>query len=718
MFPSPVPAPPASSARRPPPPPSLKRPRGLWKQRRVQAARAAQALPLHPWPNKSAYSHDRIAEWRRAHSHTALLSVPVLHPVPILIHSPSSPSSRRSLSDCDDEDDDEDDARSASSSSSKRRRFADQDPSTTSPSSGSTFTARTTPPALPVPLYNAAPALSRPQRTMALPDFPHPPSLSPGPSASISILSSPRPKGKLVRSADYEDWENLKELFARAAERYDADDLPEALPLLRAVIRECHRFLMDHPDPSVVYADPQRSRSSRSPDAITPTEERLSRDWGMDTDPAASSGWFHRRRSSARATELPTAFHAIFGITLFLVGNLVAQDPSIVLPGEPDAPSTYWLAALDVFETGENLPSRVSGANLDTAEDWRMAIVWGRTLVSLADEKVTYNMKKAKEQATASVAPAGEYCYYPSGSSFSMAEPQWPPSSPFHAIAQFRPPVTRRMSLYSASAHDIMVLAMDQFSRGIFHMPHPQYAATHNPSFIHTPGASGGASQSAGYFSSACAPAPHYASPSSDLSTNTTSSPSSLAFSRPKELFTIASEVLGVAERLSSGTQRHYWASWADSVFNQMKNEADMDAWRGPILSARGRCWLVMGSAPVEDMEAALEAGHTEILHSAEAEDAREGLAMAISFFERAKGQTTTLALGAPAVRADNDGGDEVSPLLVEALLVLANLTADENKREELYTRAQAEAGDELRLELELDGPRSAKGEDEPMDVS
>ncbi|KAI0820243.1 hypothetical protein BC628DRAFT_1413186 [Trametes gibbosa] len=542
-------------------------------------------------------------------------------------------------------------------------------------------------------------------------------SLSPTPAPSLSILSSPRPSGKQLRSADYEDWENLKELFARAAERYDADDLPEALPLLRAVIRECHRFLLDHPDPSVVYADPHHTRSSRSPDAITPTDERLTRDWGMDTDPVQSAPSFHRRRSSARTAELPTAFHAIFGITLFLIGNLVSQDPSLVLPGEPDAPSTYWLAALDVFETGENLPSRTGGSNLDTAEDWRMAIVWGRTLVSLADEKVTYNMKKAKEQATVSVVPAGDYCYYPSGSSFSMSEPQWPRSSPFHAIAQFRPPVTRRMSLYSASAHDIMVLAMDQFSRGIFHMPHPQYAATHNPSFIHTPGSTGGPSHSTGYFSSACAPAPHYASPASD--TTTSNSPSGLPFSRPKELFTIASEVLGVAERLSSGTQRHYWASWADSVFNQMKNEADMDAWRGPILSARGRCWLVMGSAPVEDMEAALEAGHQEVLHSAEAEEAREGLAMAISFFERAKGQTNALTMGPPSpAMAERGDGDDVSPLLVEALLVLANLTADENKREELYTRAQAEAGDDLRLELELDGARGAKGEDEPMDVS
>ena len=101
------------------------------------------------------------------------------------------------------------------------------------------------------------------------------------------------------------------------------------------------------------------------------------------------------------------------------MGNLVAQDPSIVLPGEPDAPSTYWLAALDVFETGENLPSRVGGNNLDTPEDWRMAIVWGRTLVCLADEKVTHNMKMAKAQAEASSASQTDYCYYPSGSPFS-----------------------------------------------------------------------------------------------------------------------------------------------------------------------------------------------------------------------------------------------------------------------------------------------------------
>ncbi|TBU39324.1 hypothetical protein BD309DRAFT_872523 [Dichomitus squalens] len=556
--------------------------------------------------------------------------------------------------------------------------------------------------------------------------FPQPVSRSISAVSTTSSDSSLSARGKhrqssvqtqtSIHSAGYEDWENLKELFARAAERYDADDIPEALPLLRAVIRECHRFLIDHPDPSVVYTHPKPKRLSRSPEgAITPTEERLHRDWGTDllVDTPNLTGWSSRRRSStttkpSRYAELPTAFHAIFGITLFLMGNLVAQDPSIVLPEEPDAPSTYWLAALDVFETGENLPSRVGGTDLDAAEDWRMAIVWGRTLVCLADEKVTHNIKMAKEQAEASDASPNHSSYFSTASAFSMSEPHWPPSSPFHAIAQFRPPVTRRMSLYSASAHDIMVLAMDQFSRGIFHMPHPHYSHSHNPSYVHTPGVAPSAYQNSSYFSSPQAPPSHYASP------YVPSTDPLISFSRPQELFTIASEVLGVAERLSSGTQRHYWASWADSVFNQMKNEADMDAWRAPILSARGRCWLVMGSASVDDMEPALEAGDLEVLHTPEAEEAREGLAMAISFFERAKGHL------ADSMNTAGRECEDVSPLLAEALLVLANLTADENKREELYTRAQAEVGEDLKL----DSPDASSGSnaeadaDDAMDTS
>ena len=72
-----------------------------------------------------------------------------------------------------------------------------------------------------------------------------------------------------------------------------ADDIPEALPLLRAVIRECHRFLIDHPDPSVVYADRTHYRQARSVDGLVPVDDR--RDWTPDAD---SFGWLNRRRPS------------------------------------------------------------------------------------------------------------------------------------------------------------------------------------------------------------------------------------------------------------------------------------------------------------------------------------------------------------------------------------------------------------------------------------
>ena len=81
-----------------------------------------------------------------------------------------------------------------------------------------------------------------------------------------------------------------------------ADEFLEAVPLLRAVIRECHRFLIDHPDPSVVYADPRPNRSSQSPEAITPTEERLHRDWDSDIDTPSVASWSSRRRTSMAVT--------------------------------------------------------------------------------------------------------------------------------------------------------------------------------------------------------------------------------------------------------------------------------------------------------------------------------------------------------------------------------------------------------------------------------
>jgi hypothetical protein len=175
-------------------------------------------------------------------------------------------------------------------------------------------------------------------------------------------------------------------------------------------------------------------------------------------------------------------------------------------------------------------------------------------------------------------------------------EPDWSPDSPFHAIASRRPPVTRRMTLTSASAHDLMVLAMDQFSRGILHMPR------------RVPPSTGNLRQSM-----------------------LTIGP---YFSRPGELFAIASEVLGVAERLDSSEDRHHFSLWADSIFNQVsKSSSGTDAeWSTRVALSRGRCWLNMASSKIEEYETIMEQGDNTILNSPQVEETREELSTGLFF--------------------------------------------------------------------------------------
>ncbi|KAJ7460693.1 hypothetical protein FB451DRAFT_1044838 [Mycena latifolia] len=440
--------------------------------------------------------------------------------------------------------------------------------------------------------------------------------------------SEPAPE---IDPAKVDDWEDLKELFARAAEQYESDNVNEALPLLRGVIHECHRFLLLYEDPSVLFAEPGRPRSkSPEPISISPS-----------TKP----------KKKCKCRESPTAFHALLGTALFLFGNLIAQDPALALPDEPSTPATYWLAALDVFETGENLPSRTSGRGCEAPEDWRMAIVWGRTLLCVADEALTLALDPAAPRPP--------------------PEPKWPTpaASPFAAIAMRRPPASRRIALATAQPHDLLLLAMDQFTRGIFHMPHAHPAPS--------------AAASAAAADPAVAAVP---------------------FSRAKELFAIAREVLALAERLPAPGERQRWAAWADSVLTQMDMEGDtaLDAWRGPITRARGRCWLVVGTARMEDIEARAEVSGWDdagVFDDEEAEEAREGLGRAIEFFERAagsaKGEFGEDGVGG-AEGASSEEAEELRAFLAEALLTLANLTQEEDKREELYARAEALSGGKL----------------------
>ncbi|KAG6917095.1 hypothetical protein DXG01_003915 [Tephrocybe rancida] len=410
----------------------------------------------------------------------------------------------------------------------------------------------------------------------------------------------------------YEDWEDLKELYAQAADQYENGDASEVLLVIRGN---------------------SNGKSGLQFSSMSAANERI----------------------LSQCVELPTAFHVILGTVLFMFGNLIAQDPSQAAPGEPETPVPYWLAALDVFETGESLPSRTSGRGVEAPEDWQMAIIWGRTLVCIAEEFITREAKASKER------------HGPTGGSPSMAEffaddPEWPPESPFATIASHRPPITRRMTLSCASPNDLMVFAMDQFSRGIFRMPHNVQQAQPQPLLAEL-------------------------------------------FSRPKELFQIASEVLSVAEKLTVPTERHFWASWADSVFNQMKMEADMDAWRGPINRARGRCWLVVGTARYEDFEAAMEESDASLADSREAQEAREGLLKAVAFFERAKGSASAQELSDPDVQ-------ELQNLLAETLLTLGNLAPVKEQQEEYYARAKLEGGRDYLMDEESDSGQDSDGDE------
>ncbi|KAJ8090411.1 hypothetical protein PM082_019009 [Marasmius tenuissimus] len=509
----------------------------------------------------------------------ARVTFTVTHPPP----SHSEPTT-------DDEDDDEDEGDALGPEHSypnKRRRLAVDDDEQDQPSASTS--AIPSPPPSPASCCgnsNESEIVSR-ARIMDI--------------SSVAHGNITNGNGRPAAMFNYEDWEDLKDLFASAAQQYETAEPSEALPLIRGVIHECHRFQKDYQDPSTLFANPatatgnpnhnnnnnhsnHSSSSTQSSRGPSPSETRRRISTNNHRASSAHSYTYHptSERKKCTCLELPTAFHAIFGTALFLFGNLIAQDPTLTLPGEPNSPMAYWTAAIDVFETGENLPTRTHGLNAcDAPEDWRMAVVWGRTLVCLADERVTRLREDGESEE--------------SEESQSQQQQQQPEhhhhheeDTPFTIIAQRRPPLTNRTSLITASPTHLLKLAMDQFSRGIFHMPHPEHEQQ-----------------------------PSKSSSSCPSSSKPKSSKEDLNFSRAKELYTLASEVLLVSEKLPQASERRYWANWADSIFNQMQMEKGARASeRGEegrcesqyrVDYARGRCCLIVGSAIAEGVEDALE---------------------------------------------------------------------------------------------------------------
>ncbi|KAF8961704.1 hypothetical protein BDZ97DRAFT_1921035 [Flammula alnicola] len=188
-------------------------------------------------------------------------------------------------------------------------------------------------------------------------------------------------------------------------------------------------------------------------------------------------------------------------------------------------------------------------------------------------------------------------------------------------------------------------------------------------------------------------------------------------FSRAKELHTIASEMLDIAEKL-------------DLPSDQMKTEVDMDAWRADITFARGRCNLVVGSAKAEELEARIEAEDESMYDCEDAIDGRDVVQLAVTYLEKARevlvgrgeeaeaegcapASTSTLAAvsvvqhaGSATSAADREETiAELGTLLVEALITLANLTKlkDATEREALYSRFH------LIITLDIGKARSSK---------
>ena len=171
------------------------------------------------------------------------------------------------------------------------------------------------------------------------------------------------------------------------------DKLTEAVELLRGVIHECNRLLRLHP--TVLLTPSAHPRVSPGLGRASPPDFAAGAD-DRGSSPGVSNGareHEHERVGVNRATTTPatlvtpSTFHYMYGAALFLLGKIIGAEPSLAKDGEPAGSPAFYLAALDVFEMGENLPRRWDEHG-SSREDWRMAVVWGRCLVCLADEKL------------------------------------------------------------------------------------------------------------------------------------------------------------------------------------------------------------------------------------------------------------------------------------------------------------------------------------------
>ncbi|KLO10960.1 hypothetical protein SCHPADRAFT_796824, partial [Schizopora paradoxa] len=206
--------------------------------------------------------------------------------------------------------------------------------------------------------------------------------------------------------------------------------------------------------------------------------------------------------------DIPTAFHTLYGTALLLYVTPLIPSTRSAFTSPADLrsmaqkkmrypPTYYWLAALDVFAKGETIRKRKSESDLKDEkekEDWRLPLGWGRTLVCIADEKASAELRERER-------------------SLLQSQSERPSN-----MASSQAPASRNAQLLRESAHHLLVLAVDQFTRGMLYMPRR--------------------------------------SSLSDL----------LPFSRTRTLISIADAVLDVAAKLSVPDDRAYWGRWVNGI--------------------------------------------------------------------------------------------------------------------------------------------------------
>ncbi|KAG8807869.1 hypothetical protein FRC17_004227 [Serendipita sp. 399] len=407
-----------------------------------------------------------------------------------------------------------------------------------------------------------------------------------------------------TKSSGLEDLEDIKDVFASAVDKYEANELEEAVELFRTVVHESNLLLKHHPDLATLFWPNGSPDSAR---ARSPLSNR--------SDPI-------------RTTDGPSIVQYLYGTSLLLLGRILEVYPVLAKDGEPVNTPAFYLAALDVFEDGENAFRSVTDG-VFLKGDWRLAYSTGRTLVAVTEEKIRRLTRPTHTTATL----------------VDFQDDLWPKDSGFARSFSKRPPLIRRVTLPSSTPNEMLTSACDHFSRAMLHMPrckrqYKRHSGEHQHYHPHHYQYSLDVTDPNPASSLPSSPSPRRLPhpidapptlPGLGIKTRTL-----VHTVRPRILYTMANEVLSVADRMPAASERQEWAKWADDVFLQMEMEEKMAAiplpgttttataiatanisslsissdeedWSLPISIGRGRCWLIIGASRFEAIESQLE---------------------------------------------------------------------------------------------------------------